>query len=976
MDVVTANRSTDSTICVKNRAVSTEISFRRNAGDIPAVSLYGNLIGHGELFFETKQTFICDCQNFQCSGTFRIAYDEELSPAISSYTNGSSILQALRNMETFLTTGYTVTPISDYADGPLCADYQTNNFTFVFRGMAGNAPRVGLWSSVNFGESIAYFSTNDTFAPLRLVSDDGRDDHVKLCNGIGECDFTTGTCSCPFGWKFDANIGPCGGLDVATSDWGGVGRCPGIIPASQVGVLGVKRKTLDNVPNDDTRVVVSIDPIPLNASQSTSTYVPDEFSTIRSYKWLPNTVNGPIFDLKSEIIVVNLTSSTSAGPVLIDSAKDQVIFVDANPSYPFIGKASLLSQDINNFTRWYTYDNSASASPYMQIASLAFDARAWRRVLYWSVPAGMHADDGDIYFAYLDDVNPTVYQLSTIIGATSNTFSPMALAIHYNADRLYWTDRLDSSAARTGVIRSCSLTNIGEHCWEDHVLSEVEGVQLGLNFSDIVIDFNNNSTMYLVDNAHDNVRVITIGLALPNRYNNKSQGQDPDVYELNRFYHSPRMVFNSTMFPMTDVPHMIFDPSNNLVVMADVGYERVAFGLTIPNPANSFPWGIVYSGRNGNNIKTRRIVGMIFDFGYGPLRKDFILDCYGRGICAGLAGAFECQCLHGFYGDCQAASCPKDKAWFHEPHIHNVAHDIDVECSNAGLCDRSSGECNCFEGFEGHACQRRTCIGSSFASNPQGTGSSCFNRGRCMTMRELSLYHKDSSLEEAPVIYGSQAGDPTTWDADVLQGCKADEYGYFFGQYNVSSPRDIDVLHYDCPMGFNTRLLGAPFVNISSMNSTQTHYFETQQIICRGETGYFRLSFRGKKSSKLNANMTSAELQSALEGITSLGAVSVSMDEYQLCVPYRAVSYTTVTFLSQVGQVAMLKIDENYLKGRKIRLEIERVHTSDPGEVYECSGHGNCDYRTGHCHCYPGYASSDGNGNPGTRGDCGFNVIV
>jgi len=32
-----------------------------------------------------------------------------------------------------------------------------------------------------------------------------------------------------------------------------------------------------------------------------------------------------------------------------------------------------------------------------------------------------------------------------------------------------------------------------------------------------------------------------------------------------------------------------------------------------------------------------------------------------------------------------------------------------AECSNRGICDRSSGECSCFTGYGGAACNRTAC---------------------------------------------------------------------------------------------------------------------------------------------------------------------------------------------------------------------------------------------------------------------------
>jgi hypothetical protein len=71
-----------------------------------------------------------------------------------------------------------------------------------------------------------------------------------------------------------------------------------------------------------------------------------------------------------------------------------------------------------------------------------------------------------------------------------------------------------------------------------------------------------------------------------------------------------------------------------------------------------------------------------------------------------------------------------------------------MECSNKGICDRKSGECECFDGYEGSACQRASCP------------NDCSGHGTCETIQELAEDEFDN-------IYA-------LWDKDITLGCKCD----------------------------------------------------------------------------------------------------------------------------------------------------------------------------------------------------------
>jgi hypothetical protein len=68
--------------------------------------------------------------------------------------------------------------------------------------------------------------------------------------------------------------------------------------------------------------------------------------------------------------------------------------------------------------------------------------------------------------------------------------------------------------------------------------------------------------------------------------------------------------------------------------------------------------------------------------------------------------------------------CPSQLAWADTADGTNQAHYY-AECSNKGLCDRKTGECKCFDGYEGKACRRAACP------------DQCSGHGTCELMSEM-----------------------------------------------------------------------------------------------------------------------------------------------------------------------------------------------------------------------------------------------
>ena len=99
--------------------------------------------------------------------------------------------------------------------------------------------------------------------------------------------------------------------------------------------------------------------------------------------------------------------------------------------------------------------------------------------------------------------------------------------------------------------------------------------------------------------------------------------------------------------------------------------------------------------------------------------------------------------------------------------------DRQKECSDAGVCDRKTGECKCLKYYTGAACERSVCP------------NDCSGNGICMSMHHL-MQTADSNSDnptEHTILTDSGAGTmmrtsyTMNWDAKKEFGCWCD-YGF------------------------------------------------------------------------------------------------------------------------------------------------------------------------------------------------------
>jgi len=138
--------------------------------------------------------------------------------------------------------------------------------------------------------------------------------------------------------------------------------------------------------------------------------------------------------------------------------------------------------------------------------------------------------------------------------------------------------------------------------------------------------------------------------------------------------------------------------------------------------------------------------------------------------------------------------CPTGHAWSDIASESNAAH-AQAECSGRGICNIVSGECDCFAGFTGDACQRTVCP------------NDCSGHGRCMSMKQLASMSDALPLANKTYLYSGKE-TTTTWDEDKIYGCLCDSswpVGLGMGERQQPEYFGYDCSQKHCPSGDDPR---------------------------------------------------------------------------------------------------------------------------------------------------------------------------
>lgn len=316
-------------------------------------------------------------------------------------------------------------------------------------------------------------------------------------------------------------------------------------------------------------------------------------------------------------------------------------------------------------------------------------------------------------------------------------------------------------------------------------------------------------------------------------------------------------------------------------------------------------------------------------------------SCSGAGTC----GADDkCTCYPNYQGlDCSERVCPFQIGFADVASADNVAHAY-MECSGKGICDRKSGTCKCFAGYEGEACRRTVCP------------NSCSGHGTCELMSEIAA--------DASQAAGGASGRVfNTWESAKHQVCKCDPY---WG--------GVDCAKRQCPKG-DDPLTTAGVAEKQTVTVTDGNDHATNDA-----TGFFTLTF----VDKFNGVWTTRPI-AAIDADDSATAREWSAKEVQGALnglPNQVIKGAVVTHAASGNDnVYTVTFSNTYNPGQQNLLSINiagcTVNGCNPKfagiggggspagstarsvagtkESAECSNRGSCDYATGLCACHSGY---------------------
>jgi hypothetical protein len=358
--------------------------------------------------------------------------------------------------------------------------------------------------------------------------------------------------------------------------------------------------------------------------------------------------------------------------------------------------------------------------------------------------------------------------------------------------------------------------------------------------------------------------------------------------------------------------------------------------------------------------------------------------------------------MHQDSGDCSERKCPYELAWVDTPDKTGAFHKY-AECAGRGICDRGTGECACFDGYEGKGCQRTSCP------------NDCSGHGTCEYIEDMHFGKTWNDYTNAGFRSEAKTFQFHSWDSGKTRGCVCDaQYG------------DVDCSKRMCPYGNDVLDIRDDTLDTSlKYQKQELRFISDNQVInanggivtLRGET--FALTF----TSRLNETFTTIpivfddvdlndfvnDIQLALLNLPNRVIDGITVKAYKELTAFKANKGDTdglgaqtsanmdndaggnpaeSTLMNDMVRVVVeftgdavqgpqhLLVVEDYecsdgctpkITGLSLQYRYDHATNNITETVladynsYECGRRGKCDYDSGLCECFTGYSGDNCN---------------
>jgi hypothetical protein len=336
--------------------------------------------------------------------------------------------------------------------------------------------------------------------------------------------------------------------------------------------------------------------------------------------------------------------------------------------------------------------------------------------------------------------------------------------------------------------------------------------------------------------------------------------------------------------------------------------------------------------------------------------------CSGHGTCT-TNGVCECYDNWGVgmahdSADCSERKCPYEFSWVDAPDKDGNHHKY-TECASKGICDRETGLCECFDGYEGKACQRTSCP------------NDCSGHGQCAYIEDLE---EVAGFNADPSSYFSDdypSHNYYYWDKTKTRGCQCDPEWF-----------DVDCSKRMCPYGND--------VMDHRLDLTATRLFQKQRIylspLARSsglsdpvytEDRTFALTFKSKMNETFTTQPIQLQVATEAKKIQTQKAIEYALKS----LPNGVIDSVSVT-INLAEPYIEFEFNGDYVQGAQNLLKLRNAECLDgcspritglmlapvglnhlnvsesqlaDFNSFECGRRGKCDYSSGICECFDGY---------------------